>query len=82
MGYHNNLSSVNLYRLTDKVTIFFIDFGLANCIINSGGSFLAILRKGGYSFAQTTGIYIDRAAGGNRNYCAFDGDIDAGPAAC
>ena len=78
MGYHNDLSSVNPYR---QVTIFFIDFGLADCIINMGGFFLAVLRKGGYSCAQTTRIYADRTAGGNRYYCVVDGDIDAGPSA-
>jgi hypothetical protein len=79
MGYHNDLSFVARYR---QVTIFFIDFGLIDCIINMGGFCFSSFKKGGYSHAQTTRVYIDRTAGCNRNYCAFDGDIDAGPAAC
>jgi lysozyme family protein len=45
-----------------------------------GFYFSGFLRNGGFSHAQTTGVYIDRTAGGNCYYCAVDGDIDAGTA--
>ena len=34
-----------------------------------------------YGRAQATSIHLDRTAGGNRYYCAVDGDIDASAAA-
>ena len=78
MGHHNDLTAVARSR---RITTFFIDLGPIESIINIGWFYFSGFKKGGYSHAQTRGVYIDRTAGGNRYYCAFDGDIDACPSA-
>jgi hypothetical protein len=36
-------------------------------------------RKKGCHYGQTKGFYVNRTSGGDRYYCAIDGNIDAGP---
>jgi hypothetical protein len=39
------------------------------------------LKEKGKRHARTKGLYINRTLGGDRNYCAIDGNTDAGATA-